>query len=194
MSARRIPALFAVACLLAGAAGGDPSTGDGPQARWEAFSRPGPEHAALERFIGEWETTTRVWLEPGGEPYAESEGTASHHWLEEGRWLAMESSGTMMGIPHHGFGMLGYDNFKQKYVASFVDNISTAILSMEGAWEEGGPLRMFGTVDEPLTGEHDRAVMYTFEPAGTDTLTLRVYDLPRGADSLVLEVLFTRTR
>jgi hypothetical protein len=176
-------------------ASGPSSSADDPQARWTAFSRPGPEHHALARFVGEWETTTRVWLEPGGEPYAESRGTASHRWLEEGRWLALESSGTVMGIPHHGFGMLGYDNFKKKYVGSFVDNISTSILAMEGSWSTPDePLVMFGTVDEPLTGEHDRAVEYAFAFTGADTLTLRVFDLPRGAENQVLELRFTRIR
>jgi hypothetical protein len=159
-----------------------------------AFSTPGAAHRELERFLGEWDTVTRVWLEPGGEPYAESAGTASHRWLEEGRWLALESEGSVMEIPHHGFGMLGYDNFKQKYVGSFVDNITTSIVTMEGSWEDAGttPLRLFGTVDEPLTGEHDRAVSYTFSFSGADSLTLRVFDLPRGPESLVLEVGFSR--
>lgn len=168
---------------------------DHPQARWMAFSRPGAAHRELERLLGDWETTTAIWLEPGGEPYAVSRGTASHTWLEQGRWLALESSGTLMEIPHHGFGMLGYDNFKKKYVASFVDNVTTSMITMEGSWDEAGAvLRLFGTVDEPLTEEHDRAVEYAFEATGPDSLTLRVFDLPRGAASKVMETSFRRAR
>jgi len=193
---RHLSALVAWLALSVGGACAQVSSeavSDHPFDRWRAFADPGPAHESLARFLGEWDTVTSVWLEPGGEPYSVSEGRAVHTWLEKGRWLALESAGDVVEIPHHGFGILGFDNFKKRHVATFVDNISTGMLYMEGGYTASGDvLQLFGRVDEPLTGEHDRAVRYEFRFAGPDSMMLVVHDVPRGEPDVVLEIAYHR--
>ena len=46
-------------------------------------------------------------------------------------------TGNFLDCPFQGRGTTGYDNIKQKYVLSWVDSMSTGILSCEGSQLQG---------------------------------------------------------
>ena len=158
--------------------------------RWEAASVVGERHAALEGLVGEWDVD--VWVALGG-AQVESKGKATYRWLIEGRWLAQELECAVQGRPIKGFGVTGYDNFKGKYVSTWVDDQSTAMLRYEGQMNaKGDVLRTYGVMDEPMTGEHDRPVMRVTR-MGEGTHTVEVHDLtrPSGATT-VLKITYTK--
>lgn len=73
---------------------------------------------------------------------------------------------------------LGYDNFKRKFVAIRVDSVSTALYAAEGFRDrEGRQLDLYGTIDEPTTGEHDKPVLYRYRFVDDATIVLEVHDL-----------------
>jgi hypothetical protein len=152
------------------------------------FTQPGPEHKTLERFIGNWDTETRFMGQPRGE-----KGTAEYSWLMEGRWVKGEWSGTMMGMPSRGFTLLGYDRFKKSFVTTDVQNLDTAMRHSEGDLDRTGKtLITYGTLDEYLTGEHDKMVKYVWR-FEADKMTLEVHDLPIGEQNTkVVEIVFTK--
>lgn len=161
-------------------------------ARWARYGSPGPEHTFLERMVGEWDLEMRVSM-PGAQP---TKGKATGSWLMEGRWLKMESNTVMMGMPLETFSIMGYDKFKMSYVATSVSTMDTAMNSSEGDLDPGGEvLLLYGTVDEYLTGEHDKMVktIYRFESA--DEFVMEVHDLPIGLENTkVVEIRFTRAK
>lgn len=78
-------------------------------ARWMAASTPGEMHEFLARQEGKWNTVTRVWMDgPQSEP-SESTGTAVRRMILGGRFLVDETDGSLLGMPHQGFGLNGYD-------------------------------------------------------------------------------------
>jgi hypothetical protein len=156
------------------------------------FTQPGEKHQALERFIGTWTTETRFFM--AGKPTPAEKGTASTTWLIPGRWLKSESSGTMMGRAWQSFVLLGYDNFKQSYVMTTVSNMDTAMSHAEGDIDPAtGALIAYGTIDEYLTGEHDKMVRYVWRFPAANRIVLEVHDLPIGeANTKVVEIAFTR--
>ncbi len=159
-------------------------------ARAKQFTTPGPEHEQLRRFLGEWETETRVAM-PGASP---EKGTGRGRWLIEGRWLALEGEGTMMGRPARHFMILGYDRFKMSYVTAAVQSLDTALTTSEGDIDpRTGALLAYGTLDEYLTGEHDKMVKYVWRFPDDNTLRFEVHDLPIGeTDTKVVEVTYRR--
>lgn len=150
----------------------------------------GEFHRWLERFEGTWESETRVIM-PGAKP---EKGVSTFSWLIDGRWMQMKGSGSMMGMPSESFMLLGYDTFKMSYVLTMVSSMDNAMLRAEGDIDpKTGSLILYGTLDEYLTGEHDKMVKYVWRFKGDDAMTFEVHDLPIGeTNTKVVEVSFKR--
>jgi Protein of unknown function (DUF1579) len=187
------------------AAGQEPQRGSGQQepqpsqqalqemmAKAKKFTTPGPHHQKLERFLGTWSTTTRFVM--GDEKSPPEQGSTTFRWLMPGRWMAAEGKGKLMGRPFDSFWLMGYDNFKQSYVLTSVQSQDTAMLRSEGDMTpDDKALITYGTLDEYLTGEHDKMVKYVFRFVDADHIVIEVHDLPIGeTGTQVVEIAMTR--
>ncbi len=159
-----------------------------------ATTQPGKYHKWLEKMIGEWDTTSTIWMGGPGSPPTKSKGTAKYTWAVPGKWLRVETESTMMGMQIKGFGVSGYDNFKKKFVGSWFDSLSTALLTFEGSLDEtGAVLNQWGPMDEPMTGEHDKPVRYTTRIVDENKFIFEIHDLAIGGDKTkVIEVEYRR--
>jgi hypothetical protein len=91
----------------------------------------------LMRDIGVWDAKIKAYLNgPDAAPNT-SDGVETVRLLEGSRWLTIEVQGEFGGMPFRGHGHYGYDPFKKKYVGSWVDNHSVALLISEGTYDEG---------------------------------------------------------
>lgn len=193
---RHLAAAAAAGILLAFATGlaADPPQVDisAELAKAKRYTAPGENHKKLERFLGQWDTETRMILHTG--PSAPEKGTATYRWLMEGRWLQGETSGTMMGLPMRTFSILGYDNFKMSYVTATVNSFDTGLNTAEGDMDPSDKaLLSYGTIDEYLTGEHDKMVKYVWRFPSADEMILEIHDLPIGEkNTQVIEIRFRR--
>jgi hypothetical protein len=156
------------------------------------YTQPGEQHRALERFVGTWDTETRFFM--AGKPTPPEKGRATFAWLMPGRWLKSELSGTFLGRPSRAFSLMGYDNFKQSFVVTMITDGDTAMNHAEGdLTPDGRVLIAYGTLDEYLTGEHDKMVKYVWRFEGKDRIVVEVHDLPIGeAHTKVVEITYTR--
>lgn len=157
------------------------------------FTTPGTHHEFLKKFIGKWDV--QINLVMGGREMPGEKGTCTTEWLMEGRWLKTTIDSSLMGRPYQSVTIMGYDNFKQSYVTTTVSNIDTAMNSMEGDLDpDGKTLLIYGTIDEYLTGEHDKMVKAVFRLKSDTEHTMEVHDLPIGEhNTKVLEFKFTRS-
>ncbi len=164
--------------------------------RWQAACTPGEPHQWLAQFVGTWDTSMKMYMGGPGTPAMESKGTAETRWLVEGKWLSMESAIAMMNMPVKQFGTLGYDNFKKKFVQSYVDSMGTALYTAEGLRDRTGTvLTLYGEMDEPMTGEHDKLVKYVLRILGKDKLVIEIHDLAIGEpNTMVVETTYTRKK
>ena len=160
----------------------------------EKFTKPGDHHALLQRFLGDWDTETSFVM--GGERTPAEKGRATGSWLMDGRWLRLEGSGKMMQRDLASFLLLGYDNFKLSYVSTAVTSMDTAMLRAEGDVDpRTGALILYGTLDEYLTGEHDKMVKYVFRFPDAGTIVNEVHDLPIGeTGAQVVEIVYKRRK
>ena len=156
------------------------------------FTEPGENHALLERFLGKWNTETQFFM--GDQTPPPDRGTSETIWLVEGRWLKSEATGPLMGRPTQIVSIMGYDNFKMSYVLTTVSNMDTAMTSYEGDVDpKTSALLMYGTLDEYLTGEHDKMVKTVTRFLSADKIVMEIHDLAIGEDNTkVLEVTYTR--
>jgi hypothetical protein len=161
-------------------------------AKAQRYVQPGEHHKKLARFVGRWNTETRVFM--GGKASPPEKGTSEFRWLMQDRWMVADGKGSMMGMPMQSFWLLGYDNFKMSYVVTTVTTFDTAMLRSEGDMtHDGKALITYGTLDEYLTGEHDKMVKYVWRLESDDRFTVEVHDLPIGEhNTKVIEIAFMR--
>ena len=157
--------------LLSGHVLSQPGPGDDPgeaakmMRLWQKYATPGEHHKKLDYFVGEWDATTRIWMNGTGQPPTESTAVITYKKIFGGRFLETRMEGTMrfevegamIEVLVSGVGYTGYDNFKKKYVSFWIDNNNTVMYVSEGLLDETGKVfTYYGTMDEWMTGEHDK--------------------------------------
>jgi hypothetical protein len=115
---------------------------------------PGKQQKYLVSEAGEWTGKTTMWMTPDAPPM-QSECTATITPIMDGRFTRVEIKGEMPGMgPYDGLGIQGYDNVAQKYVSSWIDNHSTAIMNGDGKLSDDGKMMTWRFEFHcPLTGK-----------------------------------------
>ncbi|HEX8183806.1 MAG TPA: DUF1579 domain-containing protein [Blastocatellia bacterium] len=162
--------------------------------KWMECATPGEAHKQLEHLVGKWDTVVKMWWQGPGKPPAETKGASETRWIMDGRFLLEESTGQMMGMPWRGMSIMGYDNFKKKYVVSYIDNMGTAMYTGEGKFDLANKvLTSFGKMDEPMTGERDKPVKYVVRPLSKDKYVFEIFDEVGSPNEFkAVEITYTR--
>lgn len=156
----------------------------------EAAATPGTRHKALDPLVGEWNVEARFWM-PGSDQPMESKGTAKSYWILDGRFVQEEFNGEFMGKPFKGIGITGYDNIKEKYVSTWIDDMSTGVMFTEGP-AKGKEFTLEGKVSCPPTGEKDKAVKTVIRIQSKDKHVVEMHDPTLGEKSKTGEIIYTR--
>jgi len=154
----------------------------------EYLAEPGGHHDYLNNFVGDWITESSVYeMEP-------TLGTASNILILGDRFLEGNYSGTIMGASYDGKMTLGYDKYKRKYVVTFIDSLSTSIKYAEGVIDKSKrTLSLWGSMDEWMTGEHDKTVLYRFTIQSESQFTMEIHDLSVYPDETkVFKIVYKR--
>jgi hypothetical protein len=164
--------------------------------RWQDSMTPGDSHKALESFVGSWTTQSSVWMDGPEKPPSVSPGTAEVKWVLGGRFLQMEMTGEMMGMPMNGIGFTGYDNFKKKYINFWIDNTATAMFTSEGTVSKDGKVFTYlGKMDDPVTQEKNKPVKYIQTIVGSDKHIFEIHDMSiKGGKTKVVEMVYERKK
>lgn len=99
------------------------------------YATPGKEQAAIAKTDGAWSAETTMWMAPDAPPMT-SKGDVQNKMIMGGRYQQMTFKGNMMGQPFEGQSVTGYDNARKVWTSSWIDNMSTGIMNMDGSWDE----------------------------------------------------------
>jgi len=163
-------------------------------AAWAAAATPGEHHGHLKALAGNWSATMKMWEDPAGAP-TESKSTVMRKLIMGDRFLQEEYKGDFMGMPFEGLGFVGYDNLKKKYTSTWMDNMGTCIVMMQGACKPGGKSFEFnGEMDDPMTGKPMK-VRSTIKIESDDKHMMEMFGTgPDGKEMRMFEMTCTRTK
>jgi hypothetical protein len=164
-------------------------------ATYMKYAQPGDHHKALEPMIGNWEAISRFWPDPSAPPET-SLATCESHWILGGRFMQEDVSGVINGMPFHGIGITGYDNFKQQYNYVWMDEMATSLMLASGTADQTGKIITFkGTYDDPATGAKDQPFRAVTRIASNDQHTYEMYALGKdGKEFKTFDVGYTRKK
>jgi hypothetical protein len=159
---------------------------------WMKYATPGEGHKALEPMLGTWSVTSTSWQTPDSPPEMGA-GTSENTWVLGGRFVKQEFQGTFGDMKFQGLGYTGYDNFKKKYVGTWMDTMGTMVLMMTGTPDASGKvITMTGTMDDVFTGKPTKLRTVTrIVDANKHVMEMFGPD-PAGKEFKMMEIVYTR--
>lgn len=159
---------------------------------WMAYATPGEVHKMLASREGKWTTETQSWMAEGAPPQT-SKGEAQFKMIMGGRYLQAMYKGDMMGMPFEGMGLTAYDNSKKVLIESWVDNMGTGLMTLEGSYDAATKTQETkGKMVDPSTNTEcmtRNVVKFT-----DDThMTMEMYITPQGGKEMKsMEIKYTK--
>ena len=147
---------------------------------WEAYMTPGDMHKMIASWDGTWSGEVTSWMDPA-KPPMQSTSQAKNKMILGGRYQESVHTGNFGGMPFEGRSVVGYDNATKKFVSSWVDNMGTGIMHLEGTWDEASKTITFtGDCVDPSSGtQMGVREVYTIVDDTHHTMTM--YMTPKGA-------------
>ena len=153
----------------------------------------GPEHKKLDGLAGTWSATVTSWMAPGAPPMV-SKGTSTNSYILGGRFLQEKFEGTFMGQPFNGIGYTGYDNIKKHYFGTWMDSMSTGMMTSTGSMDGANSWKYTGTMGDPMTGK-DSPVESKLTIADKDHHTMEMWAPgPGGKMFKMMEIKYSRKK
>jgi hypothetical protein len=158
-------------------------------------------HKLLADLAGTWSYSVKMWMEPGKEPTA-STGTVTRKPAMNGRYFVADFSGTMKmpgadgkmkDFTFKGMSLEGYDNVKQKFVSSWVDNMGTGIMNSEGTYDPATKTFTYTSEVEAVPGMKV-PVREVIKVTDKNHHTFEWYENRGGQETKTMEINYTRKK
>jgi len=165
------------------------------------LAQPGENHKLLERSVGTWTYKVKMWMTPDpNAPPSESSGSAVTRSIMGGRYLISEhtgkmefpgADGKMTSMEFKGMSMEGYDNVKKKFVASWIDNMGTGIMNLEGTYDAATKSFTYVADYEPMPSMKPK-VREVIKITDKDHHVFEWYEDRGGKEVRTMEIAYTR--
>jgi len=167
------------------------------------LSKLNENHKLLTGLDGSWNYKIKFWMnpDPSAKPQ-ESTGTATRKSIMGGRYVVMDVAGKMQmpgedgkpkDVMFKGMGIEGYDNVKNKFVASWVDNMGTGIEFSEGTYDPATKSLTYTSEVEPMPGMKT-PVREVIKFTDKDHMNLEWYENQGGQEKKTMEINYTRSK
>jgi hypothetical protein len=162
---------------------------------WMEYSTPGEAHKTLAKTSGTWIGENTSWMANGAPPVM-NKSVLVNKMIMDGRYQLSTFKGDMMGMPFEGMSIGGYDNKKKKYFTTWIDNMGTGLLKMEGTLDEGSrKINYTGKMMNPANGlECDMREVFTMIDDNNGLMELYGPDSKTGKEFKTMEIKLTRKK
>ena len=158
---------------------------------WMTYMTPGAMHEMLAKCNGDWSEEITFWMSPGAAPTVNS-AKCTNTMIMGNRYQESKHTSTMNGMAFEGTGTLGYDNAKKVFVSTWIDNMGTGIMFLEGKYDEPKKTVHFtGKAVDPKTGK-DMHVREEFKIIDDNHQSLEMYMTENAKEYKSMEIKFSR--
>jgi len=120
---------------------------------WMEYMTPGEMHKMLEKGVGQWKAKITMWMAPNTPPTI-AEGNSVNEMIMGGRYLQSKHLSNFSGMPMEGIGLEAYDNAKKTFYSTWIDNMGTGIMFLQGKFDPAAKTITYtGTSVDPMTGK-----------------------------------------
>jgi len=160
---------------------------------WQEYMTPSDMHKMLAKSNGTWTEEMTMWMSPDAPP-TKSTATAVNKMILGGRYQESKHTGKFNGMPFEGISTLAYDNAKKTFVSTWVDNMSTGLMTMEGTYDEGSKtMTLKGKAFDPMKGQ-ECDVRETFKMIDDNTQQMEMFTTADGKEYKSMEILLKRKK
>ncbi len=161
---------------------------------WQEYMTPGEMHKMMVSWDGTWDAEISSYEKPGAPPQT-STGTTVNKTVLNGMYQESVHTGTMMGMPFEGHGTLAFDNAKKMFVSTWIDNMGSGIMLMEGPWDAASKsITLKGNSYNPALGKNCD-FRETFKVVDDNTQQMEMFGPgPDGNEMKMMEIKFTRKK
>jgi Protein of unknown function (DUF1579) len=161
------------------------------QKAWVTYMTPGPIHKMIAASDGDWKAEMSMWESPGSAPTT-SIASCTNKMILGGRYQESKITGTFMGMPFEGMGTLAYDNAKKVFISSWIDNMGTGMMNLQGSWDAGTKsITFLGKMTDPMSGK-DMPYREVFKMIDDNTQQMDMYAQMNGQEFKTMEIKLTR--
>ena len=147
---------------------------------WEEYSKPGDVHKMFASEDGTWHEDMTIWMSADDKNPIKAQLVANSKMILGGRYQQTIHRGTVMGEAFEGIGITGYDNAANQVISTWIDNMSTGMMSMRGSFDGNAKvISLKGEVTDPMTGK-TKPVREKYIIVDNDTRKMEMFDM--GAD------------
>lgn len=163
------------------------------QKAWMDYATPGDMHKWMASLDGTWDADMTMWMNPDS-PAMKTKGVAVYKMILGGRYQEGVHTGNMMGMPFEGRSTMAYDNQKKVFISSWIDNMGTGVMNMEGSYDaKTKTLTSKGKMVDPASGtELDEKEVVTF--LDDNTQKMEMYCIKDGKEIKTMELLAKRRK
>ncbi|GAA4468737.1 hypothetical protein GCM10023093_26930 [Nemorincola caseinilytica] len=159
---------------------------------WMAYATPGDMHKMMAEEEGNWTAEITSWMAEGA-PAQTSKGEAQYKMIMGGRYQQCMFKGDMGGMPFEGMSLSGYDNSKKVFMSTWVDNMGTGMMAMEGTYDAATKkLEMKGKGVDP-SNNTECAMREVVTHTDAKHMTMEMYSTPQGGKEFKnMEIKYTK--
>jgi len=158
---------------------------------WMEYMTPGDIHKMIAKSNGTWDEDVTVWMDPAAPP-TKSKSIAVNKMILGGRYQESRHKGSFNGMPFEGISTLGYDNAKKVFQSTWVDNMGTGVMYLEGTWDSTSHTINFkGKGIDPSTGK-EMEVREIFTMVDDNNQKMEMFATQSGKENKTMEIVLKR--
>lgn len=161
--------------------------------KWMEYMTPSEVHKMMASWDGTWDEEITMWMDDKS-PAEKMKATCVNKMVLGGRHQQTTHIGSMMGQPFEGFATLSWDNASKSFGTTWVDNMGTGLMYLEGTWDEGNKTINFsGKMMDPLSGKSVK-IRETFKIIDANTQEVTQYTEKEGKEYKSMHIMLTRKK
>ena len=155
------------------------------------YMTPSDIHKLLATYTGEWDGAITMWMAPGSQP-SKSHGISNYKMILGGRYQQSEHKGDINGMLTEAVNTLGYDNAKKVFTDTWIDNMGTGTLIMEGPYDPATKtISLKGKMYDPASGK-EANMRQTLKLIDSNNQYMELFIEADGKEFKSMEVKYTR--